>query len=418
MPITRRVFLKTLALSGSNGLLAACSSAAWSSQAPTLAMQRPLVVWTLQNCLDAPLARWRRLNAQIAVTRIAVAPAQIKSRIKAALAGRAAIPDVLVADSATLGVLQRPGVFRLLPQFAQFQTDMAPASIQQCRDASNQLFALPLTVNPYGLWYRSDLFQQAGQVSRPDNVATAIGATWDTFLVFCDAIYANTPSVSLVADIIDDVFVPMQYQLPPANPGTALSAHYRDSITIANTIQQRGYAAGAPRASGKWFDRLQRDQISMVMGGSWLQSALARTVRNNEYPWRLSQPPAGWLAGPGLGIAILEQSNQIDTAWQFALSMAHDSDSQLSMSDANATIPALTSTYADGRFQRTEPFAGGQNLGQLWTTAATQIQGQAVTPQLGHIQQTVLSLVRAAVSNGTAIADLQTQIDQIPLAAP
>lgn len=416
MHITRRTFLQTLATSSVSSLLAACSMSQLRNQAPALGLQRPFVVWTQQNCLDAPLARWRRLNPQIELNRIAVAPSDIQSRVSAALTGREAMPDALVTDSATLGALQRPGVFRLLPQFTQFQNDMAPVSIAQCSDPSTQLFALPLTVNPYGLWYRSDLLHHASQVSRPDNVEAAIGATWDTFLAFCDAIYANTPDVAIVADVIDDIFVPMQYQSHARNTAnTPLRELYRESITVATTIQQRGYTADAPRASGKWFDLLQRDQIAMVMGGSWLQAALARTVRNDEFPWRLVPPPGGWIAGPGLAIAIPEQSNHVDTAWQFALALAHDADLQLSLSDANTTIPALISTYGDGRFQRTEPFTAGQHIGQLWTAAATQIQSHAVTPQLNSTYQTVRSLVQSALTNNTPANDILTQIDALPL---
>ena len=414
MPITRRTFLQTLATSGVGSLLAACSMPQWINQAPALGLQRPFVVWTQQNCLDAPLARWRRLNSRIEINRIAVAPSDIQSRVGAALAGREAMPDALVADSATLGALQRPGVFRLLPQFSQFQNDMAPVSIAQCSDLSTQLFALPLTVNPYGLWYRSDLLRHANQVSRPDNVEAAIGMTWDTFLTFCDAINANTPNVSIVADIIDDLFVPMQYQLHTHDTtNRSFGEHYRESVTIATTFQQRGYASAATRASGRWFDLLQRDQIAMVMGGSWLQSALARTVRTDEFPWRLVPPPGGWIAGPGLAIAIPEQSNQVDTAWQFALALAHDVELQLSLSDANVAIPALTSTYTDGRFLRTEPFTGGQHIGKLWTTAATTMHAQSTTPQRYVTQQKILTIVRNALVNQTPLDAILRQIDSV-----
>ena len=415
MPITRRTFLQTLATSSISSLLAACSMSQLLNQAPALGLQRPFVVWTQQNCLDAPLAHWRRLNPRIALNRIAIAPSEIQSRVGAALAGHEAMPDVLVADSATLGALQRPGVFRLLPQFAQFQNDMAPVSIEQCRDPSTQLFALPLTVNPYGLWYRSDLLHHASQVSRPDNVATTVGASWDTFLAFCDAIYANTPDIAIVADVIDDIFIPMQYQLHTHNTtDIPLRELYRESIATTIAFQQHGYTADAPRASGKWFDRLQRDQIAMVVGGSWLQAALARTVRNDEFPWRLVPPTGGWIPGPGLAIAIPEQSNQVETAWQFALALAHEAELQLSLSDANATIPALTSTYSDGRFLRTEPFSGGQHIGQLWTTAATTMHDQPINPQRYAIQQKVLSIVRSALVNHTPLDAILMQIDAVP----
>jgi cellobiose transport system substrate-binding protein len=414
MPITRRNFCKTLAISGVSSMLAACSFAQLGSQVPALGVQRPFVVWTLQNCLDAPIARWRRLNPQIAINRIALAPADIQPRVMAALAGNEAMPDAIVTDSATLGALQRPGVFRQLPEFAPFQNDMAAVGIQQCSDPNGQLFAVPLTVNPYGLWYRSDLLRHAGQVSRPDNVTAAIGDNWDTFVAFCADLYSYTPDIALVADVIDDIFVPMQYQaLARDTPNASLGEYYREIVTTTSIMHNRTYAASAPRLSGTWFDLLQRDQIAMVMGGSWLQSALARTVRPDEFPWRLVPPPGGWIAGPGLAIAISEQSNHIDIAWSFALALAHDAELQLSLSDANITIPALRSTYGDGRFQRTEPFAAGQHIGQLWTTAATQMQSQAITPQRNSTHQAVRSLVQIALTNNTPANQILTQIDAL-----
>jgi hypothetical protein len=103
MPITRRDFCKTLAISGVSSLLAACSATQLGNHAPAGGVQRPLVVWTLQNCLDAPLARWRRLHPQTAVNRIALTPTEIASRVAAAIAGHEAMPNALVADSTTLG---------------------------------------------------------------------------------------------------------------------------------------------------------------------------------------------------------------------------------------------------------------------------------------------------------------------------
>jgi cellobiose transport system substrate-binding protein len=330
----------------------------------------------------------------------------------AALTGAEAMPDAIVTDSATLGALQRPGVFRQLPEFAPFQNDMAAVGIQQCSDPNGQLFAVPLTVNPYGLWYRSDLLRHAGQVSRPDNVTAAIGDNWDTFVAFCDDLYSYTPDIAIVADVIDDVFVPMQYQaLARTTTNASLGEHYREIVTTTSIMHKRAYAAGAPRLSGTWFDLLQRDQIAMVMGGSWLQSALARTVRPDEFPWRLVPPPGGWIAGPGLAIAISEQSNHIDIAWSFALALAHDAELQLSLSDANITIPALQSTYGDGRFQRTEPFAAGQHIGQLWTTAATTMHAQSITPQRYVTQQKILTIVRNALVDQTPFDAIIRQID-------
>lgn len=412
MPITRRTFFKTLATSSVSSVLAACSMSEWVQQKPVLAAKQPFVVWTPQNYIDAPLAHWRGLNPRVELNRIAVAANELYARFRAAIAGYEALPDAVIADCATLSALQSPGVFRLLPQFNQFQTDMAPVSIEQCNDQNKQLFALPLTVNPYGLWYRSDLLRHSGQVSRPDNVSEAIGENWDTFLAFCDTLYTNAPNVTIMADIIDDIFVPMQYQLlaqPTSNP--QLSEQYRESLTIAMAFYQRGYTANAPRASGRWFDLLQRDQITMVMGGSWLQGALDRTVRNDESPWRLISPPGGWIPAPGLGIAIPEHSNQFDIAWQLALALAHNVDLQLRLSDANNTIPALMSTYNDGRFLRTDPFAGGQHIGKLWTNAAAKIHDQPHNAQRFASQQKITTIVRNALFNQEQFINILTKID-------
>jgi ABC-type glycerol-3-phosphate transport system substrate-binding protein len=160
---------------------------------------------------------------------------------------------------------------------------------------------LPLTVNPHGLWYRRDLLHRAGQVSRPDNVEAAIGANWETFLTFCATLYTNAPNISIVADAIDDIFTPMQYQLPPFGARTgALSEYYRTIVTTTTTIQQRGYAADAPRASGKWLDLLQRDQITMVIGGSSLRSSLSPHCPERRIPMATGAAASGVGSWPGV----------------------------------------------------------------------------------------------------------------------
>lgn len=337
--------------------------------APTIRASRTLTVWTIQYIIDDGLARWRRLHPEIAVTRIPIAVDAFVSRLDAARAGNEPIPDVVVASSDIVAQFSQPGVWHALDDLQFPVAQLTPGGVVQCRSEDNRLLALPVAVNPLGVWYRSDILQHAGLPQQPETVAAQIGTDWQQFLAFGMQIHANMPDVGWCADALTDVFTPLsQTQMP-----------LHTAAEMAFTVRNQHADFAAARNSGAWFDLLQRDRVAMVIAGSWMQSTLARTTRPGEFPWRVVAPPNGCIAGDCLAIAISEASNQREHAIQFMRDMVFDAEMQLMVNERQQLIPSLKETHAASRFQRMEPFCAGQHIGQLWTHAAQTMDGRVLS---------------------------------------
>lgn len=391
MSITRR---RVLQLAGTGALALAVPAC---GVAPRIAGARSLTVWSVDYLLDDVLARWRRINSTQQVTRVPMAQSAIVARLRNALAGNEPIPDVIVASTDTLAHVSEPGVLHPLNDIDFALDALTQAGITQCQTSDARLLALPLAMNPLGLWYRSDLLHRAGLPQQPDNVAARIGTDWQQLFDFGTAFHATLPDVAWCADALSDVFLPLARTPMPLND----AAHY------ALRVRQSHADAGVTRNSGAWFDALQRDRVAMVVAGSWMQRTLARTTRPEEFPWRVVSPPGGCIAGASVAVAISEASNMRDTAIQFVRDIVFDRELQLALSDSAQVIPALQATYSDGRFQRMEPFCAGQTIGKIWTDDAQRMSGQPM--QRGWITQRDMAaqLVRQAL-HGELTADWLT----------
>jgi ABC-type glycerol-3-phosphate transport system substrate-binding protein len=394
MPMNRRRFVQL----STSGLGVAVTSAC--GIAPTLRVSRALTVWTTQYMVDDLLARWRRLNPSHPITRVPVAASQFTQRLQAAFAGAEPLPDVVITASDTIARFSQRGMWHALDDLKLPVTQLAPSGVVQCQTEDARLLALPLAVNPLGIWYRSDILQHAGLPQQPDTVQAQIGDDWQQFATFGVQIHNNLPEVAWIADAMSDVFQPL----------TRTNTPLADAARIAFDVRAQFADFAATRDSGAWFDLLQRDRVAMVIAGSWMQASLARTTRPGEFPWRVITPPAGCIAGECIAIAVTEAANQRDVALQLMQDFVFDSESQLMVHESQQLIPALMQTYAASQFQRMDTFCAGQKVGQLWTQAAQSMTGQPLSASWVQRNTDASATVAAALDGDITDADALSQL--------
>lgn len=234
-------------------------------------------------------------------------------------------------------------------------------------------------------------------------MTVAIGNTWEDFFAFGMQITHNLPDVAWCADAFSDVYVPLSHAGMP----------YTGAATLAFAVREQLADVGVARDTGGWFDALQRDLVAMVVAGSWMQATLSRTVRPDEFPWRVIAPPGGCIAGPSLAIAITEASNQRENALNCIQSLVFDGEMQLILSDKSHVIPALTTTYQNGRFQRTEAFCAGQYVGRLWTEAGRNMRGQALSNSATKRNLKASTIVASALNGTLTYSGALTQLSTL-----
>lgn len=378
MSITRRQFLKTCSLGASTWLTTACSLPTldtWMQQAPAQQTTPEIHVWSSTHLLDGTFAHWRRTNDDLPMVRQSFAGWEIVDALARALRGDIAMPDVVIAPSSVLAYCHIPGVWRTMPLTAEMRQLGAPAGFNQFQADANELFGLPLTLHPLGIWYHADLVAKAGLPAEPVDVSALWSGDWQAMWNTATAVHETLPLVETFSSIFDDIYRPqMWHHLNGALPVSAIVTTVR---ALSDTCQQMAPLMQMPQMmhyDGTWFDAIQRERVVFMVAGRDVKTALQRTQIDSVSAWRVATPPTGLIAGDSLGVAIPVASNQTELALRFAEQMHQDIRLQTMMSEATQSVPCVYAASNLPEWAGGDAFAGGQELGAFWSQGSTSMQ--------------------------------------------
>ncbi len=395
MSITRRQFLKTCSLAGSTWLTTACTMPTltqWTQQAPAQLPPPELHVWSSTHRLDSAFAHWRRTNDNWPMRRRSFTGWSMVEALAQALRGEIDLPDVVIAPSSTLAYCHIPGVWRTMPVTPEMRQLGVPASFTQFQSEANELFGLPLTVNPLGIWYHADLVAKAGLPGEPADMSSLWSGGWQAVWSTATTLHETLPMLETFSSIFDDVYRPqVWHHLNQALPTAAIVETVR---TIFATSTQMAGLMQMPQMmhfDGNWFDAIQREQVAFLVAGRDMKVALQRTQIDDVSAWRVAVPPTGLIAGDGLGVAIPVASKHTDLALQFASQLHQNVRLQVMLSESTQHVPCMREATTLPEWAGGDAFAGGQELGTFWSQGVLAMQSAPRTALhtaiLRHIEQ-------------------------------
>lgn len=343
-----------------------------------------ITVWAWKGADDALKAIEPEFNAaypDIAIDWTEYPPAdQYRNALLAISAGSGA-PDVLLLENSHLAQFVALGGLaditdRVQPYLGLMnQFKWAEATL------NGRYYAMPWDSGPVGVFYRRDVFQNAGLDPSTIN-------TWDDFLSAAMTIKSRTG-------------VPMWQQSRAANDARLFEmllwqqglgyvdtdGHVTiDSPDAVRTLEyiggfwQDGLALDQQAFSNDWFDAQNKGSVATVPEAVWMGTILKRDTLPEAYGhWGVFALPA-WIPGGvrasndgGSALTIPDQSQHKDAAWAFIEFALGRDDSQLKMYAAQDLFPALETTYSDVLFQTPDPFYGNQNTRQLFADIVKQV---------------------------------------------
>ena len=398
MSVTRRHFLKTIA-GGTTALLASCtaSPSSWlPNAAPAVLGARELVVWTTSYGIDAALARWRGAHPRQPVTRRILSPTELSRWLTEVQNDQRACPDAVVSDASTITEWYLSGLWR--------QLDASPAGEGlhvgigriHTTSKSGARYAIPLAVNPIGAWYSQAIMATILPDSDPTQVAIALGKDSQAFQAFLNRASTALSDGPLLSSTLDDFLIPNLEHAVMQN--TDLSQQWQTLLEqSAHTLQKAQLSAGERHFSGNWYKSITHEHTGLIIAGRWMKTALMRAVGESTSTWRVSEPAGGFIAGPSLVCAIPDRSNQPEPAIAFATDLASDLDLQLLLCEGTGTVPTLLAAHQYAPFVGPDRFCGGQSVGELWCTAATNLNAVPLTPERIEQRRRIRTAFIAAV---------------------
>ncbi|MBP2478889.1 cellobiose transport system substrate-binding protein [Crossiella equi] len=375
MTLTRRSFLAAAAALGAGAVTGACAS-------PLTANPGTLTVLHTNN----GLAKGLIAAAERKFERLRFSPVSnsLESRLFPAMSGQAYLPDItMLGDDIA-------NYFRAADQFMDLRTlgsdavaqDYLPWKWQSGATDDGRQLGFPIDIGPSALYYRADLFAEAGLPSEPDEVAEAV-ATWDAYFATAERVHKLMPDRYLVTDT-KMVFTYVMAQQPHKyfDRGTGYlgpdAPHVRQAWDRALEAFQRGLTAGyaGSQDPGKSVDRHAAwtggKEIAFV-NASWVTSDLKQSAPNTAGKWRVCRSPGGAGNQGGSYLAILRACPEPRRAFEVVRWLLSPENQAAAYLEAGL-FPSSPATYQDPRLLEPEPFFGGQATMAVFGRQAAEVR--------------------------------------------
>jgi len=301
--------------------------------------------------------------------------------LQTSLASGQGAPDVAMVEGAYIAQYKNSLALCDLNAFGaqDYKDDFGPFKWNQAiSDDGTRMVAIPWDLGPTLLYYRSDVFEEVGLPSDPDEV-TAMMSTWDGFLEICEkvSIPGQRWALPSAAYPYQWLFINRDY----FNDKLELVLERDGDIDCLNAclkIRQNGWDMNVDMWSGEAYAAYQAGTCVMVAAGSWFSGFLKTDIDpDGAGHWRAVALPAGMPATNwgGSFLVIPEQSQNKEAAWAFLTYMLCTSEGQNAMFKAVDYFPAYEPawTAAPELYEEGDPYFGGQAPNKLAAEIASKV---------------------------------------------
>lgn len=321
-------------------------------------------------------------------------------------------PDIAMIDISQLDqFLKYPDKFYDLNEFGakDIAKDYLEWKWKQASTGSKQL-GLPTDIGPMVLYYRQDLFQQAGLPSEPNDVAAKI-KNWDDFLAAGKTLKEKTGANILsnpyelygaIRDQGDNLYFDKDENLiMDSNPQIKKALDYykkaRD-MGIAGTYDQKN-------ALQEYSAALNSGKIATYISAAWGRGHVETRAPDTKGKWRAAKIPEGTGNMGGSFLLIPKESKYSKEAYT-AISWLISPQQQLEVFKLSGNFPSTPSVYGDKAFTETGyEFWGNQKLGVLFSEVAKDVKVQRKGPYYQTVEDIISDGMQAVSVDKTKDPD-------------
>lgn len=380
--------------------------------APNTAISGTITVWTWPNNDRTLAALMPAFNEAFPDIKVEVQgypnanSAYLNTLQRALLSGSG--PDVAMIEIGALALLrERPQWVDLSqPPYnaGELMANFAPFTVANVTLADGKIVALPKHTGPGGLFYRRDVFEEAGLASDPEAV-TALLADWDAFIevgkqvVVPNERWMIANGMEIVSTMMAQKGVSWfdpEGNLQLDNPVVA------EALALVKRAADEGLISPFAMWSPEWQGAFGQGQIATIMSGNWMGGLLKRAFAPNDAgKWGVAGAPASdegsrsFNAG-GDHIGILETSDNKEAAWAFIHWLVTDEVSLTQQYQNDDLYPAWTPAGASDWINFEDPYYAGQNVNTIFADV-----------------QAKLSPGTLNVNDPVAVAAMQTAVNNI-----
>lgn len=293
----------------------------------------------------------------------------------------------------------------------------------------DQIYGIPQAAGPMGLYYRSDLFAEAGITEAPQ--------TWDDFYDAAVAIRASAPDRYIAA------FAPNQAawleglaEQAGASWFTAEDDAWKVTIDNSDTLRvaefwQRLIDEDLVKVeadlSSEWYADLQAGRILSWMSGSWADAIIRNNAPDTAGLWSVALMPQWDLDNPrsaswsgGSANVVLKGSKHPEQAAEFILWLNSNLDSVSLLTENGAGWPAIEDVDSIPAIQSAPEvfeFFGGQDIWDVFAESSSQVaQDWQWPPLVDALNASLLDEVKGAIEGGSTLAEAFAAVQETMVA--
>lgn len=252
----------------------------------------------------------------------------------------------------------------------------------------SKVYAMPWDSGPVVMFYRNDLFAQAGLPTDPKEVADKV-KTWADYMEFAKTLKAKTGTYMMAdsstktdAKFFEQIIWQRnQWYFDQAGKVQLDKPEIIESGQYFVDMLKNGYVYEVEPWSDSWYNVFKQNKVATIVGASWYEGLLSTLIDPEAIgKWSVAPMPK-WSAEDqyssandgGANLAINKNSKHPEEAWKFIEFMIGQEDTQLKMLTEGGLFPSLETTYTDEAYKLPVPYFNNQPIRSMYIDAVKQI---------------------------------------------
>lgn len=279
------------------------------------------------------------------------------------------------------------------------------------------LMGLPTDIGPSVMYYRKDVFEEAGLPSEPEEVQPLV-SDWAGFKETAGKIHEATGKV--MVDTPETLFAAMRDQAPEQyfNTDDELiidsSPHVKQAYDQTVEMIQDGLVGQNSMWTPEWGNAMAEGSYGALLAPSWMVASIKGNAPDASGEWGIVQMPSGAGNWGGSYIAIPKESDQPEEAYEFVEWLVSP-ERQLESFNDSGMFPSAPAVYEEEDFINTsDEYFSGQNTAQLFAEAAESVEPIYMGKNYSIVHQELMTaLINVASEDSDPEAEWDAAVERI-----
>ncbi|MEK3734817.1 MULTISPECIES: ABC transporter substrate-binding protein [Paenibacillus] len=304
-----------------------------------------------------------------------------KSKLKTTLAAGSGGPDIVAFNDWVTELFASSDRFYDLYELgaAEIEDDFLDWKWQLGVTPEGTMIALPIDTGPTALYYRADLFEQAGLPSDPEEVHRML-STWEDYFEAGVQLQQHfggsvklTDNISNIYNQINAQSETIYFDRDEEFIGESSASSMRSAWDLAVKASELGLLANANTSSSEWNAAINNGRIASFVGAVWMKEILQQAAPDTTGNWKVARAPGGDGNNGGSFLAIMKSSEYPQEAFE-VIKWIQSPDNQIQTFNNINLFPSAKAALEAESMHVEEPFFGGQATGEIFTESARNVK--------------------------------------------